>query len=64
MYRDTTNAENGMYDYTSNTWSLQNSNKGLKKNLGAIARNIKLIYYKRRLYLEHHLKQKVLQCVP
>jgi len=64
MYRDTTNAENGMYDYTSNTWSLQNSKKGSKLILETTARNIKLIYYKRRLNLECHIKQKVLQPVP
>jgi len=53
-----------MYDYTSNTWSLQNSKKALKKNLEAMARNTHLIHYKRRLCFEHHVKQKVLQSVP
>jgi len=53
-----------MYDYTSNTWSLQNSKKVVKKILEAITINIKMIYYKRWLYMEHHMKQKVLQAVP
>ena len=30
MYRDTTNVEPEMYDYTSNNWSHWNSNKKLK----------------------------------
>jgi len=36
MYRDTRNVEYKMYDYTSNKWSHQNSNKRFKKNLKAI----------------------------
>ena len=60
MYTDTKNVENGMYDYTKNTWSLQNSKKGLKKNLESKARNIQFIHGKRRLCLDHH----VLQFVP
>ena len=31
MYRDTMNVEYEMYDYTSNNWSHQNSNKRLKE---------------------------------
>jgi len=32
-YRDTTNVEPEMYDYTSNNWSHWNSNGSLRKNL-------------------------------
>ena len=31
MYRDTTNVEPEMYDYTSNNWSHWNSNERLKE---------------------------------
>jgi hypothetical protein len=33
MYRDTTNVEPEMYDYTSNNWSHLNSNEKLKEKL-------------------------------
>jgi hypothetical protein len=33
MYRDTTNVEPEMYDYTSNSWSHWNSNEKLKEKL-------------------------------
>jgi hypothetical protein len=32
-YRDTTNVEHEMYDYTGNHWGHRNSNKSLKKSL-------------------------------
>jgi hypothetical protein len=32
MYRDTTNVEHEMYDYTGNDWSHWNSNKRFKEN--------------------------------
>ena len=36
MYRDTTNVEPEMYDYTSNNWSHWNSNEKLKgKKIGS-----------------------------
>ena len=35
MYRDTTNVEPEMYDYTSNNWSHCNSNKKLKGKFGS-----------------------------
>jgi hypothetical protein len=35
MYRDTTNMEHEMYDYTSNDWSHQNSNKRFKERFGS-----------------------------
>jgi len=34
MYRGTTNVEHGMYDYTSNNWSYQNSNRRFKEKSG------------------------------
>jgi hypothetical protein len=36
MYRDTTNVEREMYDYTGNNWSHRNSKKRFKKNSEAI----------------------------
>ena len=35
MYRDTTNVEPEMYDYTSNNWSHWNSNEKLKEKSGS-----------------------------
>ena len=35
MYRDTTNVEPKMYDYTSNNWSHWNSNETLKETFGS-----------------------------
>jgi len=34
MYRDTTNVEPEMYDYTSNNWNHWNSNEKLKEKFG------------------------------
>ena len=38
MYRDTTNVEPKMYDYTSNNWSHWNSKEKLKEKFGRYAR--------------------------
>ena len=38
MYRDTTNVEPEMYDYTSNNWSHWNSNEKLKEKFGICTR--------------------------
>jgi len=38
MYRDTTNVEPEMYDYTSNNWSHWNSNEKLKEKFGNYTR--------------------------
>ena len=38
MYRDTTNVEHEMYDYTGNNWSHRNSNKSLKQKFGSHTR--------------------------
>ena len=35
MYRDATNVEPEMYDYTSNNWSRWNSNEKLKEKFGS-----------------------------
>jgi len=37
-YRDTTNVEPEMYDYTSNNWSHWNSNEKLKEKFGSYTR--------------------------
>ena len=36
MYRDTTNVELEMYDYTSNNWSHWNGNEMLKEKFGSL----------------------------
>ena len=38
MYRDTTNVEPEMYDYTSNNWGHWNSNEKLKETFGSCTR--------------------------
>ena len=38
MYRDTTNVEPEMYDYTSSNWSHWNSNEKLKEKFGSCTR--------------------------
>jgi len=38
VYRDTTNAEPEMYDYTGNNWSHRNGNKIFKEKFGSHAR--------------------------
>ena len=38
MYRDTTNVEPEMCDYTSNNWSHWNSNEKLKEKFGSCTR--------------------------
>ena len=38
MYRDTTNVEPGMYDYTNNNWSHWNSIEKLKEKFGGCTR--------------------------
>jgi hypothetical protein len=39
-YRDTTNVEHEMYDYTSNNWSHWNSNEKFKEKFGIYTRKI------------------------
>jgi hypothetical protein len=38
MYRDTTDVEPEMHDYTSNNWSHWNSNEKLKEKFGSCIR--------------------------
>jgi hypothetical protein len=38
MYKDTTNVEPEMYNYTSNNWSHWNSNEKLKEKFGSCTR--------------------------
>ena len=38
MYRDTTNVEPEMYDYTNNNWSHWNNNEKLKEKSGSCTR--------------------------
>jgi hypothetical protein len=40
MYRDTTNVEPEMYDYTSNNWGHWNSNEKLKETFGSCTKKI------------------------
>jgi len=40
MYKDTTNVEPEMYDYTSNNWCHWNSNEKLKEKFGSCTRKI------------------------
>ena len=52
MYRDTTNVEPEMYDYTNNNWSHWNSNEKLKEKFGNFTR--KTFDRFTTKYLEHH----------
>ena len=40
MYRDTTNVEPEMYNYTNNNWSHWNSNDKLKEKFGSCTKKI------------------------
>ena len=40
MYRDTTNMEPEMYDYTNNNWSHRNNNEKLKEKFETCTRKI------------------------
>jgi hypothetical protein len=62
MYRDTTNMEYEMYDYTGNNWRQWNSNKSLKKNLEALPRKRSIVSLQKRAILEtSHVIRKVQQ---
>jgi hypothetical protein len=50
IYRDTTNVEHEMYDYTSYNWSHWNSNKKLKEKFGSGTRKIFNRFTKRDSY--------------
>ena len=59
MYRDTTNVEPAMYDYTNNNWSHWNSNEKLKKKFGSCIRKT---LPKTAILGTSHIIRKVLQC--
>jgi hypothetical protein len=63
MYRDTTNVEPEMYDYTDNNWSHWNSNEKLKGTFGSCTRKIFDSFTTKDSYtwnITHNTK--VLQC--
>ena len=63
MYRDTTNVEPEMYDYTSNNWSHWNSNEKLKEKFGSGTRKTFIDSLQKTAILgTSHIIRKVLQC--
>ena len=63
VYRDATNVEPEMYDYTSNNWSLWNCNEKLRKNLEAVAGKHSIDSLQKTAILgTSHIIRKVLQC--
>ena len=63
MYRDTTNVETEMYDYTNNNWNHWNSNENLKKNLEAVPGKHSIESLQKTAILgTSHIIRKVLQC--
>jgi hypothetical protein len=63
MYRDTTNVEPEMYDYTSNNWSHWNSNEKLQENLKAIPGKHSIDSLQKTAILgTSHIIRKVVQC--
>ena len=64
MYRDTTNVEPEMYDYTNNSWSHWNSNEKLiRKNLEAVPGKHSIDSLQKTAILgTSHIIRKVLQC--
>jgi hypothetical protein len=53
-YRDTTNVEPEMYDYTSYNWSHWNGNEKLKEKSGTYTRKTFDRFTTEDSYLEHH----------
>ena len=63
MYRDTTNVEPEMYDYTNNNWSHWNSNGSLRKNLEAVPGKHSIDSLQKTAILgTSNIIRKVLQC--
>jgi hypothetical protein len=60
MYRDTTNVEPEMYDYTSNNWSHWNSNEKLKEKFQG--KHLIDSLQKTAVLGTSHIIRKVLQC--
>jgi len=62
-YRDTTNVEPEMYDYTSNNWSHWNSNKKLKEKFGNCTRKtFDRFTTKTAILGTSHIIRKVVHC--
>ena len=62
MYRDTTNVEPEMCDYTSNIWSHWNNNEKLKEKFGSCTRKTFDRFATKAAVLgTSHIIQKVLQ---
>ena len=63
MYRDTTNVEPEMYNYTSNNWNHWNSNEKLKEKSGSCTRKaFDRFTTKDSILGTSHIIRKVLQC--
>jgi len=62
VYRDTTNVECEMYDYTINNWKHWISNKRFKKKFGSQSRKTFDSLQKAAMLGTSHIIQKVLQC--
>jgi hypothetical protein len=62
MYRDTTNVEPEMYDYTSNNWSHRNSNEELKEKFGSSGKHSIDSLQKTAMLGLSHIIRKGLQC--
>ena len=63
MYRDTTNVEPEMYDYTNNNWSHWNSNEKLKEKFGSCTwKTFDRSLQKTAILGTSHIIRKVLQC--
>ena len=63
MYRETTNVEPEMYDYTNNNWSHWNSNEKLKEKFGSCTgKTLDRFVTKTAILGTSHIIRKVLQC--
>ena len=63
MYRDTTNVEPEMYDYTNNNWSPGIVTRSLRKNLEAVPGKHSIDSLQKTAILgTSHVMRKVLQC--
>ena len=63
MYRDTTNVEHDMYDYTGNNCSHRHSNKRFKKNFEVIPGKRSIDSVQKTVVLgTANVIRKVLQC--
>ena len=63
MFRDTTNLEPEMYDYTSNNWSHWNRNEKLKEKFGSCTGKHSIDSLQKTAILgTSHIIRNVLQC--